>query len=225
MLQHRKVHCYHPGSEHELWGPSIQELLEMGTCYFFVQNSGLEMCQMQWPSQVWESQRVRMVFQTKWQDQPSKARNEERQTLPSYIQMLKLPWRSSSRLQCLPILVPLIQQRVADEEVFRDLWKQIKVHLFRREHCNSTMILKSLKILLQNVHKNALIIHSLLKTQNCYDIILIQELPWSEIQKVPSLSNSKGDPFIGTNHHPNWIMFDRVPMDSNDLPRVISYVM
>jgi len=87
------------------------------------------------------------------------------------------------------------------------------------------MILKSLKILLQNVYKNALIIHSLLETQNCYNIILIQEPPWSEIQKVPSLSNSEGDPFIDTNHHPNWIMFDRVSMDSNDLPRVISYVM
>ena len=43
------------------------------------------------------------------------------------------------------------------------------------------MILKSLKILSQNVRKNALIVHSLLDTQNYYDIILIQEPPWSEI--------------------------------------------
>ena len=86
------------------------------------------------------------------------------------------------------------------------------------------MILKSLKILLQNARKNALIIHSLLKTQNCHDIILIQEHPWSEIQKILSLSNSEGDPFIGTIYHPNWIMFGRVPMDSNDSPRVIFYV-
>ena len=138
--------------------------------------------------------------------------------------MLELPWRSSSQLQCLPILAPLIQQRVADEEVFGDPWKQIKVHLFRRECHDSTMILKSLKILLQNARKNTLIVHSLLETQNCYDIILIQEPPWSEIRKVPSSSNSKGDSFIGTIHHPNWIMFGRVPMDSNDSPRVISYV-
>jgi len=86
------------------------------------------------------------------------------------------------------------------------------------------MNLKSLKILLQNVCKNALIVHSFLKTQNYYDIILIQEPPWSEIRKVPSLSNSEEDPFIGTNHHLNWIMFSRVPMDSNDSSRVISYV-
>ena len=39
------------------------------------------------------------------------------------------------------------------------------------------MILKSLKILLQNICKNTLIVHSLLKTQNHYDIILIQEPP------------------------------------------------
>ena len=65
------------------------------------------------------------------------------------------------------------------------------------------MILKSLRILLQNVHKNTLIIHSLLKTQNHYNIILIQEPLWSEIQKVLSSSNSEGDPLIGTNYHPN----------------------
>ena len=39
------------------------------------------------------------------------------------------------------------------------------------------MILKSLKILSQNVCKNTLIVHSLLETQNYYNIILIQELP------------------------------------------------
>jgi len=43
------------------------------------------------------------------------------------------------------------------------------------------MILKSLKILLQNVRKNSLIVHYLLEMQNHYDIILIQEPPWSEI--------------------------------------------
>jgi len=84
--------------------------------------------------------------------------------------------------------------------------------------------LNFVRILLQNVCKNALIVHSLLETQNHYDIILIQEPPWSEIWKVLSLSTSEGDSLIGTNHHPNWIMFGRVPLDSNDSPRVISYV-
>ena len=113
---------------------------------------------------------------------------------------------------------------MADDEVFGDLWKQIQVYLFRSKYYDSTMILKSLIILLQNVCKNALIIHFLLETQNHYDIILIQEPPWSEIWKVLSSSNSESDPLIGTNHHPNWIMFGKVPLDSNDSPRVISYV-
>ena len=86
------------------------------------------------------------------------------------------------------------------------------------------MNLKSLKILSQNVRKNAPIIQTLLKTQKDYDIILIQEPSWSEIRKILSSSNSKGDPLISTSHHSNWIMFGRTPVDSNDLPRVISYV-
>ena len=48
------------------------------------------------------------------------------------------------------------------------------------------MIVKNLKILLQNVCKNSLIINTLLKTHNQFDIILIQEPPWSEICKIPS---------------------------------------
>ena len=43
------------------------------------------------------------------------------------------------------------------------------------------MILKSFKILLQNVQKNSLIVQTLLETQKDFDIILIQEPPWSEI--------------------------------------------
>ena len=86
------------------------------------------------------------------------------------------------------------------------------------------MNLKSLKILLQNVHKNTLIVQTLLKTQKDYDIILIQKLPWSEIRKVLSPSNSEGDPLISTSHHLNWIMFGRTLVDSNDLSRVISYI-
>ena len=122
------------------------------------------------------------------------------------------------------LLVTLFQQGVVDEEIFWDLWEQVKIHLFRREHRKSTMNLKSLKILLQNVWKNSLIVQTLLKTQKDFDIILIQEPLWSEIQKVPSSSNSEGDPLISTSHHPTWIMFGRNPMDSNNLPRVVSYV-
>ena len=86
------------------------------------------------------------------------------------------------------------------------------------------MIVKNLKNFSQNVHKNSLIVNTLLKTLNQFDIILIQEPPWSEIQKIPSTSNSNGEPLIGTSHHPNWISFTRIPSDEKDFPRVIAYV-
>ena len=57
-----------------------------------------------------------------------------------------------------------------------------------------------------------------------FDIILIQEPPWSEIRKIPSSSNCDGEPLIGTCHHPNWIAFARYPSNNNDFPRVLSYV-
>jgi len=144
--------------------------------------------------------------------------------MPALIQMLKLLWESSSRLQCLFILAIQIQQGLADEEILRDPWKQIQVHPFWSKCCKSPMILKSIKILSQNIHKNLLIVHSLLETLNYFNIILIQEPLWSEICKVSSSSNSKGEPLIGTIYHPNWIMFGRSSLDRDDLPRVISYI-
>jgi len=86
------------------------------------------------------------------------------------------------------------------------------------------MIVKNIKILSQNICKNSLIVNTLLETQTQLNIILIQELPWFEIYKVPSSSNSEGDSLMGTCHHPNWITFARFPLDKSDLPRVISYV-
>jgi len=76
----------------------------------------------------------------------------------------------------------------------------------------------------QNVCKNLLITNAILKTQSHFDIILIQKLPWSEIRKIPSSSNCKGVPLMGTCHHPNWIAFARSLSNSNDFPRVISYI-
>ena len=86
------------------------------------------------------------------------------------------------------------------------------------------MILKNLKIFSQNVRKNSLVVNTILETHSHFDIILIQEPPWSEIQKIPSPSNCEGKPLIGTCHHPNWIVFARYPSCTNDFPRVLSYV-
>ena len=59
-----------------------------------------------------------------------------------------------------------------------------------------------IKILSQNVCKNSLIINTILETQVHFDIILIQEPPWSEIQKIPSTSSCEEEPLMGTCHHP-----------------------
>ena len=86
------------------------------------------------------------------------------------------------------------------------------------------MIVKNLKIFSQNVHKNSLIVNTLLETLNQFNIILIQEPPWSEIQKIPSTSDCDREPLMGTIHHPNWILFARTPLDRVDVPRVIAYI-
>ena len=86
------------------------------------------------------------------------------------------------------------------------------------------MIVKNLKILSQNVCKNSLIVNTLSETQNQFDIIFIQESPWSEIRKIPSFLSCNGKPLIGTNHHPNWISFTRFPLERSDSPRVIVYI-
>jgi len=86
------------------------------------------------------------------------------------------------------------------------------------------MIIKNLKNLSQNVRKNSLIINTILKTQVYFNIILIQEPPWSKIQKIPSTLSCKGEPLMGTCHHPNWISFTRIPLVNNDFLRVITYV-
>ena len=86
------------------------------------------------------------------------------------------------------------------------------------------MIVRNLKIFSQNICKNSLVTNTILETHSHFDIILIQEPPWSEIRKIPSSSNCDGEPLMGTSHHPNWIAFARYPSNNNDFPRVISYV-
>ena len=86
------------------------------------------------------------------------------------------------------------------------------------------MIVKNLKIFSQNICKSSLILTTLLETLTQFNIILIQELPWSEIHKILSTLCSEGEPLMGTSHHPNWISYARTPSVDNDFPRVIAYV-
>jgi len=65
------------------------------------------------------------------------------------------------------------------------------------------MMYNNLKIFFQNIHKNALIINTILETYSYFNIILIQEPLWSIIHSIPSLTSSKGDNLVGAPYHPN----------------------
>jgi len=86
------------------------------------------------------------------------------------------------------------------------------------------IIVENLRIFLQNVYKNSLLVNTLLETLTHFDIILIQEPLWSEICKIPSSLNCEGDPLMGSNHHPNWTTYARIPSNNKDFSRVLVYV-
>ena len=86
------------------------------------------------------------------------------------------------------------------------------------------MIIRNLRIFSQNVQKNSIITNTILELYTQFDIILIQEPPWSEIRKILSAYNHEGESLFGSCYHPNWIAFSRNPQDNNDFPRVILYV-
>ena len=86
------------------------------------------------------------------------------------------------------------------------------------------MILKDLKIFLQNIQKNNFIINTILKVNYNFDVIFIQELSWTTIRSIPSSENCEGVPLAGVMNHPNWLTFTRESGSANDFPRVIIYV-
>ena len=86
------------------------------------------------------------------------------------------------------------------------------------------MIPKNLKIFSQNVRKNYFVVNTILEIQSHFDIILIQEPPWSVIRKVPSTLNCKGKDFIETVYHPNWLLFTGTPTNRSNSPRVTVYI-
>ena len=113
---------------------------------------------------------------------------------------------------------------MAPEEIRWNPWQQDQINsLFGKQQAEN-VILKNLKILSQNVWKNHLIVNTILKTQSHFDIILIQELPWSIICKVLSTSSSEGKNFVGTVYHPNWLLFAINSVNKATSPRVMAYI-
>ena len=102
-------------------------------------------------------------------------------------------------------------------------WKQVDLHLLKCEQYIA-MNCNILKIFSQNIRKNKLIINTILETQFSYNIIFIQEPPWSIIRSIPSFNNYEGEPLVGISHHPNWITFTRLPSNQSDYPRVTTFI-
>jgi len=83
------------------------------------------------------------------------------------------------------------------------------------------MIIKDLKIFLQNVQKNNLIVNIIFEMKFEFDIIFIQESSWTTICLIPSIRNSKGEDLVGIQNHPNWLIFVRNPMNENNFLKVM----
>jgi len=86
------------------------------------------------------------------------------------------------------------------------------------------MIINNIKLFSQNVRKNKLLTDMILESNKDFDIIFIQELPWSFIQSISSSSNEKGDSLVGASNHSNWVTFAKSPLNNNDSSRVILYI-
>ena len=86
------------------------------------------------------------------------------------------------------------------------------------------MMIQNLKVFSQNVQKNSLIVNVLLETLTQFNIIFIQESPWSEIRKIPSALNSKGEDLVEMAYHPNWLLFARNTDNRLDSPKVIAFI-
>ena len=65
---------------------------------------------------------------------------------------------------------------------------------------------------------------TILETQKDFDIIFIQEPPWSIIHSIPSLLSKEGKHLVGVSNHPNWLTFSKNASHDHDSPKVVSYI-
>ena len=70
------------------------------------------------------------------------------------------------------VLEKLIQQRIAYKKVPRNLWNQEKFNSLSCKQ-NSSMIIKNIKLFLQNIWKNRILTDIILETNKDFDIIFI----------------------------------------------------
>ena len=60
------------------------------------------------------------------------------------------------------------------------------------------MIIKNIKLFSQNIQRNKFLTNIILETNYNFNIIFIQELAWSIIWAIPSLTSKEGDRVVGT---------------------------
>ena len=83
---------------------------------------------------------------------------------------------------------------------------------------------KNLKIFLQNVCKNKILIDRILETNKDFDIIFIQEPSLMFIYTIPSSFNKNSNSLVEVSNHSNWITFSRSLNNNNKHSHVILYI-
>ena len=86
------------------------------------------------------------------------------------------------------------------------------------------MILKNLKIFLQNIRKNNFIINMILEVNYNFNVIFIQELSQTIIRSISSSDNCEGVLLVGIVNHPNQLTFAREPDTINNCSRIIIFI-
>ena len=86
------------------------------------------------------------------------------------------------------------------------------------------MTSKNIKIFLQNMWKNNLIVNTILETHFEFNVIFIQELSWLTVYAIPSSRNKDGEELVEVQNHPNWLVFANITPSIHDYSRVITYI-
>ena len=86
------------------------------------------------------------------------------------------------------------------------------------------MILKSLKKISQNIYKNKLLTDTILENNKNFNILFIQEPPWSIIHSILSSTSEEREEIIGAPNHLLWTMFTRALNTENKHSRVLTYI-
>jgi len=107
--------------------------------------------------------------------------------------------------------------------IYQTAGNQEEFNLFNHEQLYN-IILNDLRIFLQNVRKNNLVIKTILEVNNNFDIIFIQEPSWTTIRSIPSSADSEGVPLVGIVNHPNWLTFAREPDMTKECSRVAIFI-